>query len=137
MALVNLIINNSCTEQEEISFQTLNTKLNNIMISLEQLSEEVGGLRQQVTGLQTAIDTEQEQVTNAINGLNTTIQQLQEQLANGATPEQLQTIFDQVVEVRNTLQTAQTDLSGTIADQQPEPGNGDANTPPPTPDPNF
>lgn len=127
-----------------ISFETLNTKLDLIMASLQQLSAEVGGLRTEVTGLradvgtlQTAIDTHQEKVNAALTRLDATVQQLRDQIANGATPEQLQGITDEVIAIRSdiaaskdALTAANNDLQSTpIPEETTNPGTGGEGTP--------
>lgn len=114
-----------CQGNQNSSFETLILEhLKEILMSLQTLSKEVGELRTQVTDLKAAIDTEQQQVADAVGRLNTTIATLQEQIANGATPQQLQAVADEIVAVRNDLAAAKEDLASTIADEPTDPGTG-------------
>lgn len=123
----NITINNwSPGNGDNDCFETLNTKLDNIMASIQQLAAEVSQLRTQATELQTTLDTEQEQIQQAIEGLNTQIQNLQQQITDGGTTEERQALLDGIVEVRNNLTALKTDVSGTIPDE----GNGGENPPP-------
>jgi ABC-type transporter Mla subunit MlaD len=131
MALHNVNIN-LCPPGAHEGFETLNKKIDQLIMSLQTLAKEVTDLRAQVTDLQTTIDTEQDQIRTTIDTLNTnivalngTIQQLQDQLANGATPEQLDALQADIIDVRNNLTTAKEDLAGTIPDAPQEPGNGE------------
>lgn len=71
------------------------------MPTLEEISAKVDEL-------QTALDTEQEQIAAAIEGLNATIADLTSQLADGGTPEARQAVLDK-------LNAIKTDLEGTVA----------------------
>lgn len=71
------------------------------MPTLEELSAKADEL-------QTALDTEQEQIQTAVNGLNETITTLQGQVADGGTPEARQAVLDK-------LNAIKADLEATIA----------------------
>jgi chromosome segregation ATPase len=80
------------------SLYLLTIKTNAIMSAIQQVQAEL-------TNLQTAIETERSQVSEALGKLNTTITQLQQQLADGASPEQLQELLNGLVSARENLQT--------------------------------
>jgi ABC-type transporter Mla subunit MlaD len=118
-----------CNAGDQNSFETLiKEKLNEILMSLQTLSKEVGELRTQVTDLKAAIDTEQQQVGEAVDRLNATIATLQDQIANGATPAQLEAVAAEIIAVRNDLTAAKEDLASTIPDA-PQGGGGNGETP--------
>jgi ABC-type transporter Mla subunit MlaD len=76
-------------------------------------------LNQKVTDLQAAVDAEQQEIADALAALQTEIQRLTDIIAagSGATPEELQTVVD--------------NLNAVIADVQ----STIPNLPPPTPEP--
>jgi len=74
-----------------------------IIIIMEKLDE----LSAKVDALQVSLDAEQEAIAAAINGLSATIVDLQAQLADGATPEAVQSIIDKVDAIK-------ADLEGTV-----------------------
>lgn len=106
----------NCPQGNDELIQLINQKFDQIMASIQQLSAEVGQLRTQVDNFQAAIDTEQHQVTDAINALNASIQQLQQQITDGGTAEERQAVLDQLVGIKDSLTSAQEDLSSTIPD---------------------
>lgn len=106
MALINIHISGDYADLEKkldkiISFNK------HIMATLTQLTEKV-------EALQTALDTEQQEIQDAIAALNTTIQELRDQIANndGGTVEQRQALADK-------LDSIKTDLEGTVNNNPP------------------
>ena len=67
------------------------------MALVEQLEEKIGAL-------QTSVDTFQEVAISKVAELNAVITDLQGQIANGATPEQLQTLLDKITVVKDDLE---------------------------------
>jgi len=126
MADTFITIHTGCQQQgEDGVLQSINTKLELIMTKYEELQQQFDALRADVVNLRTAVDTEQQQVADAINKLNETEAQLREQIANGASGDQLQVILDGVTAVRTDLQAAKDDISSTIADTPvPNPTTG-------------
>lgn len=119
MALINITVHNYCTEDGENEIEILKTKIEQLMATYEQLKQELEGLNQKVSEFKTAVDAEQEQVSNELARLNTLIQQLEDQIANGATPEQLEGLLTTARDIRDGLQASQDDLKNTIPDVQP------------------
>lgn len=78
------------------------TKIENIMATIQELSAKVDTL-------QSAIDTEQEQIKTVIEGLQTANAALEALVADGGTAEERQAISDK-------LDTAIADLQATIAE---------------------
>lgn len=94
-----------------------------IMALIDDLQTQVTTLQGQATDLQASLDAEQAQIqqlldsnASVVTDLNNQITALKEQIANGATPEQLQTLADGLTVVANSLATTKTDLEGTVAD---------------------
>ena len=108
---INVNVTVNVGEFTSNQFTTINSKLDRIMATFEEISAKVDAL-------QASLDNEQAQIAAAIEGLNQSIVELQNQIANGATPEQLQVLA-------NKLDDIKTDLEGTIAD----PSTGDEETP--------
>ena len=77
------------------------------MPTLEEIS-------QKADELQTALDTEQEQIKKVIDDLNAVVADLQGQVAEGGTPEERQAVLDK-------LNASIADLQATIADAPPPP----------------
>lgn len=80
------------------SLYLLTIKTNAIMSAIQKVQEEI-------TNLQTAIETERQQVSEALGKLNGTIEQLQKQLAEGASPDQLQEVLNGLISARENLQS--------------------------------
>lgn len=134
-----ITINNlPCEGSHNSSFETLNTKLDLIMASMQQLSArvaeqatEISGLRTDLTAMADVVNSEQQQVTTALDGLNAAITQLQQQITDGGTIEERQALLDQITGVRDNIVTARAelataieDIKSTIPDTPTEPGNG-------------
>lgn len=79
----------------------LKTQNHNIMATIQELSAKVDEL-------QTALDTEQQQIADAIAALQATVTDLQGQLTAGGTEAERQAVLDK-------LNSVITDLQGTIA----------------------
>lgn len=77
-----------------------NEKLKTIMATITQLSAKVDELQE-------ALDTEQQQVSDALAVLNQTVTDLQALITDGGTTEQRQAVLDKI-------NTAITDLKGTV-----------------------
>lgn len=86
----------------EKSLKTINNKLNYLMANMQDLSAKVDSL-------QTALDTEQEQIAAAISALEQTVTNLQEMVTEGGTAEERQALADKIDSIKN-------DLQGTISD---------------------
>lgn len=121
MSLVNLTINNYCPEHGQGDLQILKTQINYLMSKVEELQEKINGITQQMTDLQTSVDTEQAQVQAELDRLNGIITDMQNQQGDGATPAQLQNFIDQLSTVSTNITTAKDDLASTMPDAQ-EPG---------------
>jgi uncharacterized protein YoxC len=84
-----------------------------ILHEQEYIVGKIEELMEKVDGLQSKLDTEQEQIQSAIDGLKATVQELTDRLATGggATDDQLQAVI-------NKIDGIATDLEGTIADTE-------------------
>lgn len=127
--IINSINIYGCNGSTEISFETLNTKLDLIMASLQQLSAKVGELNTKVDALQATVDTEQQQISDAIAAQTTLIEQLRQQLTDGGTEAERQAVLDLAETVLGKLNTAQSDIQSTIADTPTEPSEPPATEP--------
>lgn len=83
-----------------VDIDSINSKLNQIMATLQELSAKVDEL-------QTALDAEQQQIADAIAALQQTVTDLQAQLTDGGTTEERQAVLDK-------LNAVITDLQGTV-----------------------
>ena len=77
-------------------------KLNTIMANIQEL-------KAQVAQLQADLDTEQQQVADALAALNQAIAELQAMVADGGTPQERQELADALTAISE-------DLKGTIPD---------------------
>lgn len=84
-------------------------ELKSINKKLDKMANSIQELTTKVDALQTALDTEQEQIKAAIDGLTQTVTDLQALVAEGGTAEERQALADK-------LDAITTDLKGTIAD---------------------
>lgn len=75
---------------------------------LDEIMANVQDLQQKVADLQTDLDAKQQAIADAIAALEKTIADLQAQLANGATPEQMQTLSDQLDAIKTDLDSTPT-----------------------------
>lgn len=93
-----------------------------IMASITELTQKVDTLETKVDGLTQAIDTEQQEIADAINDLKQTNAELQLIIAEGGTAEQRQALSDKLTNITTKLETAQTDLASTISTEPPVEG---------------
>lgn len=101
MSLITIHIHGQISEET-------NQKFTLIMATIQELQTKI-------TSLQEAVDSEQQEVANALAKLEAEVAQLKEVIATGATPEQLQ-------EVANNLDTIIADVKTTIPNlPEPEP----------------
>ncbi len=84
-------------------------KLNQILTLNNQLVMNIADLTAKVDALQASLDTEQQQIADAIAALNQSIIDLQAMVADGGTAEERQALADK-------LDAIKSDLEGTIAD---------------------
>lgn len=92
-----------------------------IMKKMDELILQAEALQTQVTDLTDAVNTEQQQVADAIAALNLQITELQAMITDGGTTEQRQALADKLTQISTDLQTAKDDLASTIADTPPPP----------------
>lgn len=89
-------------------------KLDHIITINTQIMASIAELSAKVDTLQTALDTEQEQIAAAIAALQQSVTDLQAIVADGGTAEERQALSDK-------LDAIIVDLQGTIADNPPQP----------------
>lgn len=106
MALINIHISGDYAELEK--------KLNKIISFNKHIMASIAQLTEKVDALQLALDTEQQEIQDAITALNTTIQELRDQIANndGGTVEERQALADK-------LDAIKSDLEGTVNNAPP------------------
>jgi len=92
--------------QNHIDTDLINQKLDSLMATIQELTAKVDEL-------QTKLDAEQQQVADALATLQQAVTDLQTQLTDGGTTEQRQALLDK-------LNSAITDLEGTVADTPPQ-----------------
>lgn len=107
MALFTFNINCNCRLLKDIHklLLTNNSKLDQIMATIQELTA-------QVDELQVALDNEQAQVAAALEGLNQTIADLTALVADGGTEAERQALADKLAAIK-------ADLEGTVADEAP------------------
>lgn len=105
-----------------------------IMATLAELQQKIDDQSVQITNLETTLDTEQQQVADALAGLT---QQIADQAQNIAdltamidaspTPEELQTLADALTANNTKLETIKADLEGTVTPTSEAPPPVDPN----------
>lgn len=97
MSLFTININHVLDAETKKMLVEIHKNTKKIMALVEQLEEKIGAL-------QTSVDTFQEVAISKVAELNAVITDLQGQIANGATPEQLQTLLDKITVVKDDLE---------------------------------
>lgn len=97
-----------------------------IMARIDELNQQVTDLQSQVTALQASVDAEQEAINQllqqnaaVVTDLNNQIATLQAQIAEGATPDQLNTLASNLTAISESIATTKADIEGTVTDTPP------------------
>jgi hypothetical protein len=104
---------------QTVDVNQVEKKLDRIIKQNTELMATIQELNQKVADLQAAVDTEQQEVSNALAALQAEVQRLTDIInsGTGATPEQLQTVVDNINGIIEDVKTTIPNLP------EPEPPN--------------